>query len=87
MQGILDIHRSTLERIRITFFAGDPGAIPDFSRFGCLESLTLHYENLLKDTPEIAANKITAPVLDELTIEWTLLDGVKIWEYGKAEAD
>ena len=65
MQRILNVQRSSLRNIQIGRYGGrtPDNSVPDFSLFMSLEKLAMSIYNLLRETPNSAALKMTAPKL------------------------
>lgn len=89
IQGILDVHRTTLDHISISLMIEGRVGIPDFSKFSLLKHLTLHNRNLLIETPEGGAYRLTTPCLHSLTVLWKTEANQQVsWsEYGSDHAE
>ena len=76
VEPILDIHRESLQRIKVGVISGtenDDGSwtmsgIPDFSKFHSLHELHLSAYNVLAEKPSDAATKLAAPLLHQLAM-------------------
>jgi hypothetical protein len=78
MQGILDIHRSSLKRVTMGMlsggYVGRTGS-PDFSSFPHLEELGMSAYNLIRsETATDAARKLSAPNLRCVTLSFSVED-------------
>ena len=74
VQGILDVHRHTLQHISLGQLARGIERLPDFSSFTSLESLQIHGYNLFGDSPCRAAARLDAPRLRHLRISFDTED-------------
>ena len=70
MQDLLEIHRDSLQHIELCIIPGKKCGSPQFAHFPSLQTLHLNKRNALFDTPHQAYRKLTAPNLQQLTIDF-----------------
>ncbi|KAK4692575.1 hypothetical protein P7C71_g4657, partial [Lecanoromycetidae sp. Uapishka_2] len=74
VQQILNLHRESLQDIRLGIIPGGGQDIPDFSAFSDLQRLRLNTFNLMGISPLEASRKLAAPSLSYLHIEFETED-------------
>lgn len=70
MQDLLEVHGETLQHIELCIIPGDQCGSPQLAHFPVLKTLHLNKYNLLFDSPQQAYQKLTAPNLRKLIIDF-----------------
>ncbi len=89
LQRMLDIHRPSLQTVRIGNYSGELPGIPDFRSFPKLHQLWLSMYNFLSEDSFIAALKLTTPRLAHLHTSFDTEDQHRASHsaFGSAEAE
>ena len=66
LQRILNLHKGTLQELRMQMFPTNIPRIPDLSQFARLRHLSISMYNLMTEEAIIAASKLTAPNLTHI---------------------
>ena len=74
IQRLLETQRETLRDIRLGIIPANTGGVPDFSHFKSLESIHLSKWDLFQDQPNRAYEKLSAPALRHLIVNFEAED-------------
>lgn len=74
IQKLLEMHSKSLKRVELGFYANGEAAMPNFTKFPCLEEVHLSAYNVLKTETQKALRNLSAPKLRLLTLRFNTED-------------